>query len=135
MHLLSGWKEIAEHLHLNVRTAQRWEKLGLPIRRPYDSACSPVIADSAELEQWATRRKTRAAGYAHDAGSTLGKQLSQLESVQRRISRRTRRLLSQIAAAQTAQQQLLSNIRANCRQSVGTATYSWLTDQASLPGS
>jgi len=32
--ILSGWKEIASYLHCGVRTVQRWEMDGLPIRRP-----------------------------------------------------------------------------------------------------
>jgi len=60
MELLSGWKEIAEHLHLTVRTAQRWERLGLPVRRVSDSACSPVVAIPDELELWARTREVKA---------------------------------------------------------------------------
>jgi len=133
MQLLSGWKEIAHYMHLNVRTAQRWEKLGLPVRRPCDGACSAVIADSDEIDQWATRKETRAARYIYDAGRTLTVQFNQLQSARRRTARRTRKLLSQIAAAQSAQQRLLSNLQANCQQSIRTARYSSVVEQARLP--
>lgn len=59
MELLSGWKEIAEHLHLGVRTAQRWERLGLPVRRVSESPCSPVVAIPDELELWARTRDVK----------------------------------------------------------------------------
>jgi hypothetical protein len=32
--ILKGWKDIAKYLGCGVRTVQRWEKLGLPVRRP-----------------------------------------------------------------------------------------------------
>ena len=32
--MLTSWKEIASHLNCAVRTAQRWERHGLPVRRP-----------------------------------------------------------------------------------------------------
>ena len=35
--ILTSWKEIASHLNYAVRTAQRWEQHGLPVRRPIDS--------------------------------------------------------------------------------------------------
>src|SRR5215469_15944828 len=124
MQLLSGWKEIAEHLRLNVRTAQRWERLGLPVRRPYDSACSPVIADSEEIDQWATRKETRAAKLIVDTSHRLSAQLSQLRSERRRSLRQTRRLLSQIATAQRMQRQLLTRLQGNCEQRIHTAKYS-----------
>src|SRR5215831_20149916 len=121
MQLLSGWKEIADHLHLNVRTAQRWEKLGLPVRRPYESTCSPVIADSEELDQWATRKQTGAGKHILETSRGLMEQLSKLQSAQRRTSRQTRRLLSQIAVAQSTQRQLVRSLRASCQQSIQPA--------------
>lgn len=50
--ILSGWKEIADYLHCGVRTVQRWERNGLPIRRPTAGKRSHVIARSEELDQW-----------------------------------------------------------------------------------
>ena len=52
MQLLSGWKEIATHLHRGVRTVQRWELTGLPIHRVGAISRSPVIAYAEELEEW-----------------------------------------------------------------------------------
>lgn len=50
--ILNGWKEIAGHLGRGVRTVQRWENLGLPIRRPNSRLRSAVICTSEELDQW-----------------------------------------------------------------------------------
>ena len=48
--ILTGWKEISNHLRYGVRTLQRWERKGLPIRRINQTRRSPVIADSDELK-------------------------------------------------------------------------------------
>jgi CheY-like chemotaxis protein len=50
--ILNGWKEIAQHLGRGVRTIQRWEHLGLPIRRPNHKNRSAVVAFSQELDEW-----------------------------------------------------------------------------------
>jgi hypothetical protein len=62
MKMLKGWKEIAECLHLAERTAQRWEQLGLPVRRVSASSRSPIIAFSEEIEQWARSKKMKPNG-------------------------------------------------------------------------
>jgi TolB-like protein/Flp pilus assembly protein TadD len=50
---LNSWKEIAAHLGVSVRTAERWEKTGqLPARRHKHSALSSVFAYRAELDAW-----------------------------------------------------------------------------------
>jgi hypothetical protein len=49
---LTSWKEIAHHLGINVRTAQKWEReRGLPVRR-VAGARSRVSTDTATLEAW-----------------------------------------------------------------------------------
>lgn len=51
--ILSGWKDIANHLGKGVRTVQRYEiHLGLPIRRPAGRARGSVVATRAELDAW-----------------------------------------------------------------------------------
>lgn len=50
--ILTGWKEISKYLRYGIRTAQRWEAEGLPVRRIRDSRRSPVVADSEELDSW-----------------------------------------------------------------------------------
>jgi len=54
---LHSWKEIATHLHITVRTAQRWEKTEqLPVHRHRHSQRHSVYAFRSELDQWWTRR-------------------------------------------------------------------------------
>ncbi len=49
---LASWKEIADYLHVAVRTAQTWEReKGLPVRR-MPGEKGRVAADPAELDQW-----------------------------------------------------------------------------------
>ena len=57
--ILSGWKDIANYLHHGVRTVQRWESLGLPVRRPHGRLRSAVIATTEELDQWVLRAPAR----------------------------------------------------------------------------
>ncbi|MEO6911280.1 MAG: hypothetical protein ABI158_10175, partial [Edaphobacter sp.] len=52
---LNSWKEIAEYLHCDVRTAIRWEKQrGLPIHRVPGGQRQGVFAYRQELEAWLT---------------------------------------------------------------------------------
>lgn len=49
---LTSWKEIAHHLGVNIRTAQKWEReRGLPVRRAAGTR-SRVNADGDELDAW-----------------------------------------------------------------------------------
>lgn len=49
---LSSWKEIADHLGVNVRTAQKWEReRGLPVRR-LPGTKGRVSAERAALDAW-----------------------------------------------------------------------------------
>src|SRR5437867_465337 len=49
---LTGWKEIAQHLGVEVRTAQRWEReRGLPVERS-EGDRGRVTADGATLDRW-----------------------------------------------------------------------------------
>jgi hypothetical protein len=50
--LLNSWKEIATYLGRGVRTAQRWERLGLPVRRVSFGPRSPVIAHAPDIDSW-----------------------------------------------------------------------------------
>ena len=51
-HLLNSWKEVASYLGRGVRTVQRWEKLGLPVRRLGTGPRSPVVANARDLDRW-----------------------------------------------------------------------------------
>lgn len=49
---LAGWKEIADYLRMNVRTAQKWEaEKGLPVRR-YPGEKGRVYAYADEIDAW-----------------------------------------------------------------------------------
>ena len=50
--ILSSWKEIATCLNRGVRTVQRWEHEGLPIRRPAGARTNVVIAVESDLRAW-----------------------------------------------------------------------------------
>jgi len=113
MELLSGWKEIAEHLHLGVRTAQRWERLGLPVRRVSDSPCSPVVAIPDELELWARTRDLKADAAALASNRFLVNRLSELRKTHSRTRRKTRRLLAELTSLADKQKKLLDRICAN----------------------
>ena len=54
--ILTGWKEISEHLRYGVRTVQRWERDGLPVKRVNNSPRSRVVADSEQLDTWILHR-------------------------------------------------------------------------------
>lgn len=54
--ILTGWKEISKYLRYGVRTLQRWEHDGLPVKRVKDTPRSPVVADSEELDAWVLHR-------------------------------------------------------------------------------
>jgi len=49
---LASWKQIAQYLGINVRTAQKWEReRGLPVRRG-PGPRSRVSTDSEALDAW-----------------------------------------------------------------------------------
>ena len=50
--ILTSWKEIASHLKCAVRTAQRWERNGLPVNRPIPGRRGHVTADAETLASW-----------------------------------------------------------------------------------
>jgi len=50
--ILTSWKEIASRLKCAVRTAQRWERNGLPVNRPIPGRRGYVTADAEMLESW-----------------------------------------------------------------------------------
>jgi CheY-like chemotaxis protein len=54
--ILKGWKDTANYVGCGVRTVQRWEKLGLPVRRPTKGLRSAVVAITEEIDAWVKRR-------------------------------------------------------------------------------
>ena len=76
MHVLSGWKEIAQYLGQSIRTVQRWEQsYGLPIHRPSGTSRSHVIASREELDRWQAKTPL----IHSDGSSSLVKRIQQLE--------------------------------------------------------
>jgi hypothetical protein len=106
MKILNGWKEIAEHLHRTPRSAQRWERLGLPVRRLSASPRSPIVAFSNELEDWIRRTKET--------------QTSVTDSAETRVAyiqtlHETRRLMDELRAAGLEQERLVATILGRVR--------------------
>ena len=54
--ILTGWKEISKYLRYGVRTVQRWQRKGLPVKRINNTLRSPVVADAEELDAWILHR-------------------------------------------------------------------------------
>ena len=50
--LLNSWKEIAAYLGKAVRTVQRYEQAGLPVRRFNHGPRSPVVAEARDIDAW-----------------------------------------------------------------------------------
>jgi hypothetical protein len=64
--ILHGWKDIAAHLGRSVRSAQRWEALGLPVRRISTPDGGQIVyASRVEIDEW--QRQTTARREADDA--------------------------------------------------------------------
>lgn len=70
--MLETWGEIAQHLGIEVRTAQRWEsRLGLPVRRM--AGGQAVFAFVHELDAWRTGRESPPRGSADDTAPGAGR--------------------------------------------------------------
>src|SRR5579884_1673110 len=53
---LNSWKEIAEYINRDVRTAHRWERDGLPVHRLMHEKGASVYAEPAEIDEWLAKR-------------------------------------------------------------------------------
>ena len=56
---LEYWGEIALHLKRDIRTVQRWEKFGLPVRRVRIGEQDRVYAYRSELDKWLLERQPK----------------------------------------------------------------------------
>lgn len=54
---LDSWKEIAEYLGRDVRTATRWESQGLPLHRVPGGKGRSVFAFTTEIDDWMAGRQ------------------------------------------------------------------------------
>ena len=88
LEILSGWKEIANHLRKGVRTVQRYEReLGLPVRRPVGKSRGSVMATKAELDGWVTASPIREAFRLPEASVAHAKSLSEFRCRVRELHR------------------------------------------------
>ncbi len=56
---LNSWKEIADYIARDVRTAHRWEREGLPVHRLMHEKGASVYAVPAEIDEWLAKRSAR----------------------------------------------------------------------------
>jgi|KBSMisStaDraftv2_1062788.scaffolds.fasta_scaffold12697_3 hypothetical protein len=99
-HLLSGWKEIANYMHQGVRTVQRWELIGLPVRRVNTGRRSPVIALTEDLDAWARSLHVPLLDRIEELRATISSLESQIRSLKRQL--RARNLPADMESAQTS---------------------------------
>jgi hypothetical protein len=105
--LLNSWKEIATYLGRGVRTAQRWERYGLPVRRLAPGPRASVIADAEDIDVWMSSAKTTATGAARDVPpSAFCGELN--ESI-----KQSRQLRSENAALRASGKKTLAELIAN----------------------
>ena len=84
--LLSGWKEIANYMHQGVRTVQRWEAIGLPVRRVTKSKRSPVIALAEDLDVWSRSLHVPLLERIEELSATISALEAQIVSLKRELS-------------------------------------------------
>jgi hypothetical protein len=89
MKLLNSWKEIATHLGCSVRTAQRFELMGLPVRRPAGHSRSAVVAFADEIDAWMASFRT---GVAVVTSALVVHESEQQRRMQHEISELKRRI-------------------------------------------
>jgi len=88
--LLSGWKEIANYMHQGVRTVQRWELIGLPVRRVRNKGRSPVIAFAEDLDVWARSLHVPLLDKIEELRATISSLEAQICSLKRQLRVRNR---------------------------------------------
>ena len=79
--ILSGWKSIARHLGMGVRTVQRYERqMGLPIRRPAGKLQGTVLATKSELDAWVAASPIRRTSQLASASATPSSDMKALKA-------------------------------------------------------
>ena len=106
--ILTGWKEISNHLRYGVRTLQRWERKGLPIRRINQTRRSPVVADSEELEAWILHCGKRPSGVP----DTLHYSLERVRELRREVQKNRKELQCKL----TTLRKELAELRAKSKE-------------------
>lgn len=104
--ILTGWKQISKHLGYGIRTVQRWERKGLPVKRVTGGPRSPVVANSEDLDGWMLRGKTLPPGAPPDLLQNLqrARELQrQVEHTRNQLRLRLEALKKQIAERRARQ--------------------------------
>ena len=110
--ILAGWKEIASHLHRGVRTVQRWEYFGLPVRRPAGRSRSAVFAISEEIDRWVQSRPN---GKPEPKALGISWRVYPMGRIQETFSE-TEKLISELRLHTAKQQHLLGLLRQESRR-------------------
>jgi hypothetical protein len=105
--LLNSWKEIAMYLGRGVRTAQRWERYGLPVRRLAPGPRASVIADAHDIDAWISGGRTHGT-----AGTTADAPVVFRDKLQKTIEQ-SRQLRSEMAVLQESGRKTLAELVAN----------------------
>lgn len=101
--LLSGWKEIANHLRCGVRTSQRWQAEGLPVKRVGAGPRSPVFAYSEQLDRWMKDGDLR--HFRHTEGISLNQHSRELVQEMRQSRETLHRKMEDLHKTVTAMQE------------------------------
>ena len=107
--LLSGWKEIAKYMHQGVRTVQRWEAIGLPVRRVRATKPSPVIAFTEDLDFWARSLHVPLLDRIEELRATITSLEAQIRSLKRQLRVRNRPAHMDMTPSSHAIRQLSQN--------------------------
>lgn len=106
--ILNSWKEIASHLGRGVRTVQRWEHLGLPVRRPRGKSRSAVIALADEIDAWLRSAPT---SELERLAAPDGAPIKTLRESRESSSELRDRCMQLRSAHETAMTQLIANLK------------------------
>ena len=104
LEILTGWKQIANHLGRGVRTVQRYEReMHLPIRRVGGKSTGSVIATKAELDAWIAalpiRQRCQLTNPIKDNSAMLkrfGEQMKYMDQLRRELRQAQKELTSSI---------------------------------------
>jgi len=109
--ILTGWKQIAQHLGCGVRTAQRWQREGLPVKRVTKSIRSLVIAESDKLDSWMVRENAFRRAGREEAAAELLANLRRAEELHEEVQRATQTLQLKVAKLSKALEAALGGRR------------------------
>jgi hypothetical protein len=109
--VLTGWKEISIYLRSGVRTAQRWEIIGLPVRRIGVGPIRPVIAFAEELDAWQKAAPTRLSDVVAELKAKVRALEVELISLKKELENESHRSSQNRATASQFKPRLLRSIQ------------------------